>query len=118
MVLVNGCVRKDRLEAIFEMQGSFAASVDGGAYPKGMEARVSALCTAIMQEAVELQATTNWKWWKRPIAFDEEHAREELVDILHFVVQAAIELGLTPDGILAEYRRKNEINQERQRSGY
>ena len=40
------------------------------------------------------------------------------MDILHFVVQTAIELGLTPDGVLAEYRRKNGINQERQRSGY
>ena len=40
------------------------------------------------------------------------------MDILHFVVQAAIELGLAPDDIPTEYRRKNEINRERQRTGY
>lgn len=110
--------RQDSLGAIFEMQKRFAASVNGGTYPEGMDARVSALCTAIIQEAAELQATTNWKWWKKPTDFDVEHAREELVDILHFVVQAAIELGLSPEGVIAEYRRKNEINRERQRTGY
>lgn len=108
----------DRLEAIFEMQRGFAESVKSGKYPEDTEARISALCTAIMHEAAELQGTTNWKWWKKPTAFDEEHAREELVDILHFVIQVSLELGLTPDDILAEYRRKNEINRERQRTGY
>ncbi len=87
-------------------------------YPKDIEGRVSALSTAIMHEAVELQRTTNWKWWKTPAEFDESAAREELIDIWHFVVQASLELGLTPDDILEEYRRKNEINRERQRSGY
>ena len=45
-------------------------------------------------------------------------AREELIDIWHFVIQASLELGLTPDDILDEYKIKNEINKERQRSGY
>jgi hypothetical protein len=33
-------------------------------------------------------------------------------------VQASLELKLTPDDILEEYKKKNEINRERQRSGY
>ena len=109
---------RDSLEEIFEMQRNFTASVENGGYPDGMEARVSVLCTAIIQEAVELQGTTNWKWWKTSVAFDVAHASEELIDILHFVVQTAIEMGLEPRDILAEYRRKNEINKERQRNGY
>ena len=36
----------------------------------------------------------------------------------HFVVQASLELKLTPDDILDEYKKKNEINRERQRNGY
>ena len=87
-------------------------------YPKGVQERVSVLCTAMIHEAVELQRTTDWKWWKTPVPFDESAAREELVDIWHFVIQASLELGLTPDDILDEYRRKNEINRRRQRSGY
>ena len=87
-------------------------------YPKETDEKVSALCTAIIHEAVELQRTTNWKWWKTPTRFDRTEAREELIDIWHFVVQASLELDLTPDDILAEYKRKNEINRDRQNSGY
>ena len=49
---------------------------------------------------------------------EEEEAREELIDIWHFVVQASLELNLTPDDILKEYERKNEINRQRQKDGY
>ena len=38
--------------------------------------------------------------------------------IWHFLIQASIELGLTPDDILKEYQRKNEINRQRQNDGY
>ena len=87
-------------------------------YPKNTEDKVSALCTAIIHEAVELQRTTNWKWWKTPTAFNEDEAKEELIDIWHFVIQASIELNLSPDEILEEYKRKNKINRERQQNGY
>ena len=44
--------------------------------------------------------------------FNQNEAREELIDIWHFVVQASLELKLTPDDILDEYKRKNQINHE------
>lgn len=79
---------------------------------------MSALSTAIIHEAVELQRLTNWKWWKKPTGFDITSAREELIDIWHFVVQASIELGMTPSDILEEYSKKNKVNRDRQTSGY
>ncbi len=109
---------KDKLESIFELQKGLAEMMDLSRYPDDKVNRVSALCTAIIHEAVELQMTTNWKWWKKPTSFNEAEAREELIDIWHFVVQASLELNLTPDDILEEYKRKNEINRERQRTGY
>ena len=108
----------DRLEIIFKLQKSLAEMMKQDRYPKDLEGRISALCTAIMHEAVELQRTTNWKWWKKPTRFNEAEAREELIDIWHFVVQASLELNLTPDDILKEYKRKNEINRNRQKNGY
>ena len=108
----------DTLKAMFDLQRGFASYVDDSRYPSGRPERISALCTAIIQEAAELQATTNWKWWKRQTEFDEGMAREELIDIWHFVVQASLELGLSPSDVLDEYRRKNRINVERQKSGY
>ncbi len=108
----------DRLETIFRLQKGLAEMMNLDRYPKDSEGRVSALSTAIMHEAVELQRTTNWKWWKTPIPFDKAEAREELIDIWHFVVQASLELNLTPNDIVEEYERKNKINRDRQRNGY
>jgi dimeric dUTPase (all-alpha-NTP-PPase superfamily) len=34
------------------------------------------------------------------------------------VIQASLELNLTPDDILKEYERKNEINRQRQKDCY
>ena len=108
----------DRLETIFRLQKGLAEMMNLDRYPKDSESRVSALSTAIMHEAVELQRTTNWKWWKTPTSFNKADAREELIDIWHFVVQASLELNLTPNDIVEEYKRKNEINRERQKNGY
>jgi len=108
----------DRLKSIFAMQKGLEDMMNLERYPADTEGRVAALCTAIIHEAVELQRTTNWKWWKKPIPFNEAEAKEELIDIWHFVVQASLELNLTPDNIVEEYKRKNQINRDRQKNGY
>ncbi len=110
--------KNDRLDLIFALQKGLADMMNLDRYPKDTEGKVAALCTAIIHEAVELQRTTNWKWWKKPVSFNKDEAKEELIDIWHFVIQASLELGLTPEDILDEYKKKNEINRERQKSGY
>lgn len=108
----------DVLEEIFTLQKKLAKMMKEDRYPKDIEGRISSLCTAIIHETVELQRTTNWKWWKTPTGFNQEEAREELIDIWHFVVQASLELGLNPSDILNEYKKKNKINIKRQKTGY
>lgn len=100
------------------MQKELASMMDLSRYPASADGRVSALSTAIIHEAVELQRLTSWKWWKKPTPFNKQAAKEELVDIWHFVVQASIELGMTPADILEEYEKKNKVNRDRQASGY
>ena len=109
---------EDRLKSIFVLQKGLENMMNLQRYPKDPEGRIAALCTAIIHEAVELQRTTNWKWWKNPTPFNKAEAKEELIDIWHFVVQASLELNLTPEDILKEYKRKNQINRERQKNGY
>ena len=109
---------EDKLEKIFSLQKGLTEMMDLDRYPNDVESRISALCTAMIHEAVELQRTTNWKWWKKPTEFNKVEAREELADIWHFLVQASLELDLTPEDILKEYQRKNEINRKRQKDGY
>lgn len=89
-------------------------------YPKAgpVDARIHAICTAMSHEVHELDRLTNWKWWKKANVMDEDAAREELVDILHFWLQCAIELGMTPEQITAQYMAKSAVNIERQKNGY
>ena len=109
---------EDKLEEIFSLQKGLTEMMNLDRYPDDIEGRISALCTAMIHEAIELQRTTNWKWWKKPMEFNQAEAREEMIDIWHFLIQASLELGLTPDDILKEYQRKNEINRQRQKDGY
>ena len=121
---------EDMLECLFRKQNELHQTIathsssDDSQYSKkflslSKEERLSALCTAIIHESVELQRLTNWKWWKKePTELDESESKEELIDIWHFVVDASIELGMTPKGILDEYLKKNQINKDRQKNGY
>jgi len=108
----------DKLDTIFNLQKNLEKMMNLERYPKDTQGKISALCTAIIHEAVELQRTTHWKWWKKPTPFNEDEAREELIDIWHFVIQASLELNMTPDDILKEYQKKNQINRQRQIDGY
>lgn len=114
---------QDKLERIFELQKALDDRITNGSSSmlscnNESGDRISQLSTAIIHEAVELQRLTNWKWWKKPTWFDNKEARHELVDIIHFVVSAAIVLGMTPSDILNEYEKKNRINHQRQEQGY
>jgi dimeric dUTPase (all-alpha-NTP-PPase superfamily) len=111
----------DMLEEIFNMQREYLKILslkrdEFIAYSK--EERISMLCTAIIHEACELQGLTGWKWWKSKHEFDTSKAKEELIDILHFVIQIALELDMSAKDLLDEYRRKNIINRDRQINGY
>jgi hypothetical protein len=65
----------DKLELIFSLQKGLAEMMNLDRYPKDVEGRISALCTAIIHEAVELQRTTSWKWWKKPTPFNIDDAK-------------------------------------------
>jgi dimeric dUTPase (all-alpha-NTP-PPase superfamily) len=108
----------DALEIIFKLQKELAQITTSTRYPPVKEERISLLATAMVHEAIELQRLTNWKWWKKPTKFDQTRAREEVIDLWHFLVQTSIELGMTPKEILDEYLKKNQINKERQEKGY
>jgi dimeric dUTPase (all-alpha-NTP-PPase superfamily) len=108
----------DALEIIFKLQKELAQITTSTRYPPVKEERISLLATAMVHESIELQRLTNWKWWKKPTKFNQTQAREEVIDLWHFLVQTSIELGMTPKQILDEYLKKNQINKERQEKGY
>lgn len=50
--------------------------------------RLQGLATAIMTECAELCEEVNWKWWKNEKEVDIDKIKEELIDILHFLMSA------------------------------
>lgn len=78
------------------------------------------MLNASIQEMGEaVQVLKNWKAWKQTeMPSDSEHFKEELIDALHFFVEALILAGFTPDDVHDLYFRKNEVNHFRQDSNY
>ena len=73
---------------------------------------------AMSQELAELTDSVPWKWWAKYQTFDEQNARVEVVDLLHFVISLAQVLGMDADTVFAAYLKKNEVNLKRQDTGY
>jgi dimeric dUTPase (all-alpha-NTP-PPase superfamily) len=80
--------------------------------------RIFMLSSALIHEAIELQRETNWKWWKRGSNMSIENCQQELIDILHFVIQLSIELKLNPTTLVEKYSLKHVENISRQKRGY
>ena len=59
-----------------------------------------------------------WKWWAKYQKFDKQNARVEVADLFHFLISLAQVLDMSADDIFQAYRKKNEVNFQRQDSGY
>jgi dimeric dUTPase (all-alpha-NTP-PPase superfamily) len=75
-------------------------------------------CRAMTQEIAELTDSVPWKWWAKYQKFDEQNARVEVVDLFHFLISAAQVLGMSADDVFNAYVKKNQVNFQRQESGY
>ena len=75
-------------------------------------------CRAMSQEIAELTDSVPWKWWAKYQKLDEQNARVEVVDLFHFLISLAQVLGMSADDVYEIYLKKNEVNLQRQDSGY
>jgi len=73
---------------------------------------------AMQQEIAELIDSVPWKWWAKYQKLDLQNARVEVVDLFHFLISLAQTLGMTAEDVFAAYVKKNEVNHQRQQSGY
>jgi dimeric dUTPase (all-alpha-NTP-PPase superfamily) len=111
----------DRLEKMFELQEQLNARIGVRLRDLSEEKKIEWILKysrAIQQELAELVDSVPWKWWKKQQHFDEENAKIEVIDLMHFVISAGQVLGLTADDFYDTYLKKNEINHHRQDSGY
>ena len=75
-------------------------------------------CRAMSQEIAELTDSVPWKWWAKYQQFDRQNARVEVVDLFHFLISLAQVLGMSADDVFQAYVKKNEVNFQRQETGY
>ncbi len=75
-------------------------------------------CRAMSQEIAELTDSVPWKWWAKYQQFDEQNARVEVVDLFHFLISLAQVLGMSADDVFQAYVKKNQVNLQRQETGY
>lgn len=110
----------DKLDLMFNMQRYLQQQIAAkhNRYPTATDHRISVISTAIIHEAVELQRLTSWKWWKKHEGLNLTEAKDELIDVLHFVLLAAIELGMSPIELYQTYYKKMQENIKRQENNY
>ena len=73
---------------------------------------------ALSQELAELTDSVPWKWWAKYQKFDKQNAQVEVVDLFHFLISIAQTLGMSADDVFSKYMKKNQVNFQRQESGY
>ncbi len=110
----------DMLEDIFGRQADLAAYYHAvrpdGFYSLPPLQRCSTWTRAIVHECCELDNELGWKPWKNgpDLTTNREERLMETADILHFLVQLALDQGFTAREVYQAYRLKNEENRRRQ----
>lgn len=112
----------DKLDALFEKQGQLNMHILGAGAQKILqnapEEWLLKFARALQQEVAELVDCVPWKWWAHYQKSDLEHAKVELIDILHFVICLAQTLGMSAEDLFETYMKKNAVNFKRQDDGY
>jgi dimeric dUTPase (all-alpha-NTP-PPase superfamily) len=111
----------DKFDEIFTMQDALNRRIGVSLPPATEEEKAKWILNytrAMQQEIAELVDSVPWKWWAKYQKFDEQNARVEVVDLFHFVISLAQTLGMSAEDVFAAYVKKNQVNLQRQESGY
>lgn len=74
---------------------------------------------AIQELAEAVQTLKSWKPWKQTeMPADADHWKEEMIDHLHFYIEALLLAGVTSDELYELYFKKKEVNDFRIASKY
>jgi dimeric dUTPase (all-alpha-NTP-PPase superfamily) len=116
-----GLVPMDKFDEIFRMQDALNRRIGVELPPSTEEEKAKWILNytrAMQQEMAELIDSVPWKWWAKYQKFDEQNARVEVVDLFHFLISLAQTLGMSAEDVFQAYVKKNQVNLQRQESGY
>lgn len=72
---------------------------------------------AMLREAEETGAELPWKWWSKGV-IDMSKAREEIIDVWHFLISLTLASGLDHESLSRAYAAKYAVNVKRQQTNY
>jgi len=105
----------DQLQDIFERQKAFNDSVRQQRHLDFDQCTwIQKETLAMLSELSEVLDEVNFKWWKNAKPVDEDALKEEIIDLMHFLVSMALDSGMTAEEFHARYVRKNQENFDRQ----
>jgi len=111
----------DKLEEIFQRQAELnqRIGVDTRRLNEAEQVQwVLNYTRAMSQELAELVDSVPWKWWAKYQQINKQNAKIEVVDLFHFLVSLAQTLGMSAQDVYDLYVKKNEVNHQRQDTGY
>lgn len=114
-------VPKHKLEAMFLQQHCFQARFYNfkKMTPKKRQLYIQLMLHCVVVESVEALNWLNWKPWKqKKLKFDRYEFLNELVDIQHFLINAALAEGCTAEEFATLFFNKGKENINRQKRGY
>ncbi len=112
---------QDKLKILFETQDKLNKRIGvnlDNLSEEDQQKWILNYCRAMSQELAELVDSVPWKWWAKYQSYDKQNARIEVVDLFHFLISLAQALGMSADEVYTIYMKKNEVNFQRQESGY
>ncbi len=120
---------EDKLKDIFKHQ--FELQKRLGIYEKTdkcdemKQQYINQMILALHEEAVEIMRETAYKnpkfvpfGWKKGQGFDEEKFKEEIIDLMHFVINLALISGMNYTEFYKRYIGKNKENFKCQEDNY
>jgi dimeric dUTPase (all-alpha-NTP-PPase superfamily) len=114
----------DKLEHIFELQAALDRRVvEGRGLDYDLRTWIQKESVALMVELAEVLEEAQYKWWKNAEEIHMDRLKEELVDVLHFLISMCLKTGMDAEELHRRYASKNEENLRRQaglseRTGY
>jgi dimeric dUTPase (all-alpha-NTP-PPase superfamily) len=118
----------DKLEAIFKKQYDLQTAL--GVWSKiitqgDKQEYINQTLLAIHEEAVEIMKETNAKnpnfvkfGWKKNTTFNVDKYKEEIIDLVHFVINLCLVVKMTSNEFYSLYVHKRDINVRRRKNGY
>lgn len=117
-------IAEDHYSRIFGQEVKFSdemwAGGEANLHTKAGNYMVVGMINASIQELAEsIQTLKNWKPWKQTeMPSDAPHFKEEMVDALHFYIEACLFAGMTADELHEIYFKKHAVNVKRQETKY